>query len=207
MTPQTIIVTGCDTEIGKTTSCAILAWKHSLLYWKPVECGPAHDLDSVIMEKFLKESPSSYLAPQYQFTTPCSPHLAAQYENRTIDTSSIYPPKKDRPLLVETAGGIFAPLTASKTNLDVFSTFNGGWIVVTKHYLGSLNHTLMTLDILQKTNQHILGIIINGEPDKEYEKPLFNRFQIPLLGRIFPEKSITKSIIKRYASSWQQLQL
>jgi dethiobiotin synthetase len=200
-------MTGCDTEIGKTTASAIVAWNTPLLYWKPIECGPFHELDSVMMQKYLKGSPSTLLAPLYQFPTPCSPHLAAQYENCTISTEEILPPKTAKPMLVETAGGIFAPLTKSHTNFDVFKQFHGRWIVVTRHYLGSLNHTLMTLEILQRSGESILGIIINGQPDLAYESPLFTRFNLPLIGRIYPEKNISQSTIKRYAKLWPQLQL
>jgi dethiobiotin synthetase len=185
-----IIVAGIGTDVGKTVASAILATSLQGEYWKPVQCGTK---DSEKIKKWkIPFHPSTY-----SLKAPVSPHIAGK-----IDLKKIVLPKTSRPLIIESAGGIFVPLTESALSFDLFKSWNCQWVVVSRHYLGSINHTLLTLDALKRHNISVAGLIFNGEPNDDSEKFILNFSQVPVIGRLLPEPHLNLTTIKRYAKQW-----
>lgn len=192
-----IIVAGIGTEVGKTVASAILAQQMNADYWKPIQSGES---DAKIVEGFLGKE--RVHPPLYHFETPVSPHYAAEIEGETIDLN-MEVPKSNRPLVIETVGGILSPLTNENPAIDLFSRFGGEWVLVSRHYLGSINHTLLTLEAMQSRDLPLKGILFNGDPLPHTEQPILKKARVPILGRIFPEATITKERIEWYAKQWQ----
>jgi len=197
-----IIVAGIGTEVGKTVVSAIITTLLKGDYWKPIQSGEV-DADSQVIAKLLPSECTVY-PPTYSFKAPLSPHHAARLENQTINPARIIPPKNHRPLIVEMAGGILVPLSEDLLSIDLFKSWNAPWIIVSKNYLGSINHTLLTVETLITHQVEILGIIFNGEPNQDSENAILKISKIPLLGRLFPEKTMNQSKIQRYAKQWQR---
>ncbi len=174
-----VFIAGIGTNAGKTQAAAYLVNKLRADYWKPIECGL--ESDTTRMHSMINAKTSCIHPPAYSFKTPVSPHRAAELEGVFIDVAAISPPKTARTLIIETAGGILSPLTYKKTNLDLFSTWNGTWIVVTRHYLGSINHTLLTINALKKSKAHITGIIVYGKRNLHSEDAIISLSGVPIL--------------------------
>lgn len=194
-----IIVAGIGTEVGKTIASAILATLLKGSYWKPIECGHS---DTACIQS-LTNAPIH--PPAYSLLAPLSPHHAARLEKQTIEPNKIIPPVTTSPLIIESTGGIFVPINETTLTLDLFQEWNCRWVVVSKHYLGSINHTLLTLDALKKRNIAIAGVIFNGEANLDSENAILQISKIPLLGRLLPEPIINRQTIQRYANQWQLL--
>lgn len=197
-----IIIAGNGTDVGKTIASAIIVTAMKGDYWKPVECGEAENSDTARMRKWLDSTHHVY-PPAYSLKACLSPHHAARLENITIDLKSIVPSENTHPLIIEIAGGIFTPLSTKILNIDLFKTWKSQWIVVSRHYLGSINHTLLTLEALQRRNIPIVGLIFNGELNPDSESAILEISQLPILGRLLPESDINPQIIQRYAKQWQ----
>lgn len=176
---MSFLVAGIGTDAGKTTASAFLATLLGADYWKPIECGES---DTKRVEKWL--GVERVHPPAYSFKAPLSPHHAARLENRTINPESIIPPKTERPLIIEGVGGIFTPLTSDLLAIDLFAAWDYPWIVVSRHYVGSINHTLLTLEALKRRNIVVAGIIFNGEPNPDSEKVILDIGGLPSLGRL-----------------------
>jgi dethiobiotin synthetase len=197
------IVAGIGTGVGKTVVSAILTTCLQGEYWKPIQCGDEEDLDTVLMKKLIDMAMYPIHEPAYSLQAPLSPHHAARLENISIRLENIVPPQTTRPLIIESAGGIFVPLTAKILSFDLFKSWSIPWIVVSRHYLGSINHTLLTLDALKRNNISIAGVIFNGPPNHDSENTILEFSQVPVLGRLLPESNINPQTIQRYAKLWQ----
>ncbi|SPN74147.1 ATP-dependent dethiobiotin synthetase BioD 1,dithiobiotin synthetase,dethiobiotin synthase [Chlamydia serpentis] len=198
---QQIVIVGIDTDVGKTIVSAILATALKAEYWKPIQAGSLENSDSSIVQQLS----GVYCHPEaYRLHMPLSPHKAARLENVVIEEKSIYPPKTSSTLIIETAGGFLSPCTSSSLQGDVFSSWPCSWILVSKAYIGSINHTCLTIEAMRSRNLNILGIILNGYP-KDEEEWLVQTTKLPLLGNLASEKEITKITVSQYAKQWKDL--
>ncbi len=198
-----VVVAGIGTEVGKTITSAILTTLFRGDYWKPIQSGEKNpDLD--VIAGLLSSSDHEIYPPAYSFKAPLSPHHAARLENIIIDPQKISPPLTNRPLIVEMSGGIFVPLNKDYLSIDLFQPWDAKWVIVSRHYLGSINHTLLTIEALKNRGVDILGIVFNGKPNPDSETAILKFAQIPLLGRLLPEKTINSLTIKRYTKKWKQ---
>lgn len=200
-----IMVAGIGTEVGKTIVSAILTTLLKGDYWKPIQCGDEENSDTATMKRWLDTTRHSIHPPTYSLKAPLSPHHAARLENTLIRLDSIILPQTTRPLIIEGVGGIFVPLTPKISSLDLFKCWDCQWVVVSRHYLGSINHTLLTFEVLKKLRLPILGIIFNGEPNPDSESAILAISQAPVLGRLLPETNLNPQTIQRYATLWQPL--
>lgn len=198
-----IMVAGSGTDVGKTVVAAILATLLKGDYWKPIQCGLEEQSDTETMQKLLDAHGHHIHAPAYSFKAPLSPHHAARLENITIHPDNIALPFTQRPLIMEGAGGVFVPLTSKLLSIDLFKRWDCQWIIVSKHYLGSINHTLLTCDALKRHQVSLAGIIFNGLPNSESEAAILEISKLPLIGRLLPETVINRQTIKRYAAQWK----
>lgn len=199
-----IMVAGIGTDVGKTIVSAILATILKGDYWKPIQCGDEENSDTSTMKKWL-DSTYTIHPPAYSLKAPLSPHHAARLESTSIGLDSITLPQTMRPLIIEGVGGILVPLTSKISSLDLFKSWDCQWVIVSRHYLGSINHTLLTLEVLRKLRLPILGIIFNGEPNPDSESAILEISQVPVLGRLLPEANLNPQTIQRYATQWQPL--
>lgn len=193
-----LIVAGIGTDVGKTIVASILTYALKGIYWKPVQCGLPSDRER-IEELFGKGCtyPEAVI-----LKTPRSPHHAARLEGVQIAPSNIVPPKTARPLIIEGCGGIHVPLTPQTLMIDLFASWNCAWVVVSRHYLGSINHTLLTLEALQRRSIPIKGIIFNGEPCPETESAILQFSNLPCLARLQQEPQWNLSTICKYAQTF-----
>lgn len=199
LTRHPLIVAGIGTEIGKTVVSAILATALEADYWKPIQCG---EPDSVVVTQWLDRQ--RVHTPAYSLQAPVSPHQAARLENVVIQPEMMLPATK-RPLIIEGVGGVLVPLTTRLLAIDVLSQWSGRWIIVSKHYLGSINHTLLTIEALRKRDLPILGLVFNGAPQPDSEAAICEMTGLPILARLLPERTMNKHTIQKYAYEWMHL--
>ena len=195
-----IIVAGIGTDVGKTVVSAILTTLLKGEYWKPIECGVPGDTS--VMRSLIDPQQYPIHEPMYSFKNPVSPHHAARLENSAIAADLITIPKSGSNLIIESAGGVLTPITMDKTNMELFKKWNYKWVVVSKHYLGSINHTLLTIDALQRNDICIAGIIFNGSPYPDSEQVILKRANVPCIGRLQQEARINKQVVQKYADQW-----
>ena len=200
-----IMVAGIGTDVGKTIVSAILTTLLNGDYWKPIQCGDKENSDTVTVKRWLDTTIHAIHPPAYSLKAPLSPHHAARLENTLIRLDSITLPQTTRPLIIEGVGGILVPLAPNILSIDLFESWDCKWVIVSKHYLGSINHTLLTIEVLKKLCLPILGIIFNGEHNPDSESAILEISQVPLLGRLLPEPNLNIQTIQRYAKQWQPI--
>lgn len=192
-------VTGIGTDIGKTIASAIIVEALQADYWKPVQAGSENNSDSEIIRNLISNNKTKIHPETYFLKAALSPHAAAELENKKIDSAKINIPKTNNHLIIEGAGGLMVPLNDSFFVIDLIEQMNCEVILVTKNYLGSINHTLLSIELLKKRNISVAGIVINGEENKASEKIILQQSNYKLIGRIKEEAAFDKTIIKNYA--------
>ena len=177
------VVTGTDTGIGKTIFAAALTGALQAHYWKPVQAGvdDGADRDHVAQ---LSGAPASHILPEaYRLNTPCSPHRAAEIDGVTIDLARLALPDV-RPLVIEGAGGALVPVTRSTTYADVFAMWNLPVIIVARTALGTINHSLLTIEALRARNVPIHGVAFVGDGVEDSEATICAMGGVKRLGRL-----------------------
>src|SRR5882757_7462228 len=162
---QPIFITGIGTGIGKTIISAIVTERLKADYWKPIQAGDLDDSDTLKVQSLVSNSISRFYPEAYRLTQPYSPHKAAAIDKIVIDIQNIIPPKTENQLIVEGAGGLMVPLNDSFLMIDVIKKLNAKVILVSQNYLGSINHTLLSLHALKQYDIPVMGIIFNGDKD------------------------------------------
>lgn len=193
-----IFITGISTDVGKTITAAIVVEALEADYWKPVQAGDLDNSDSHKVKSQVSNSKSQFYPNAYQLNTPASPHLAAEIDGITIDLEQIKEPKTDNHLVIEGAGGIFVPLNETHSIIDLIQP-DYKIIVVSRHYLGSINHTLLTVEAIKNRGFEIAGIIFSGSENKSTEDLILNRTGIKCIGRIDEEPYFDQNVIREYA--------
>jgi dethiobiotin synthetase len=193
-----IFITGISTDVGKTIASAIITEALEADYWKPVQSGDLDDSDSHKIQKYISNNKSILHPNSYALQTPASPHLAAKMDNITIDLKKIIEPKTKNHLVIEGAGGIFVPLNESDCVIDLIQ-LDYKVIVVSRHYLGSINHTLLTIEALKNRGINTAGIIFNGNENLPSESIILNKTQLKCIGRIEEEPYFDTNVIAEYA--------
>ena len=168
-----LFITGIGTDVGKTIASSIIVEALEADYWKPIQAGDLDNSDTSKVEKYVSNTTTTFHKNAYALQTPASPHYAAEIDGITIDLKQIKEPSFDKAqdskhLVVEGAGGILVPLNSSDCVIDIIQP-DYNVIVVSRHYLGSINHTLMTIEILKFRNLNVAGIIFSGDENKATE--------------------------------------
>lgn len=195
-----IFVTGIGTDVGKTIASAIITEALEADYWKPVQAGDLDNSDSHKIQSYISNSKTRIFPNSYALNTPASPHYSAQVDGVTIDVGEIKEPVTDNHLVIEGAGGLYVPLNDKDTIADIIMP-DYKVIVVSRHYLGSINHTLLTIETLKNRKVTIGGIIFNGEINKATEDVILGKTGITMIGRIEPEPYFDKNVVSEYADS------
>ena len=192
-----LFITGISTNVGKTIVSAILAEALSAHYWKPVQAGDLENSDS--MKVAALTSKVTVLREAFRLTIPQSPHAAAKKDKVELPERIDLPFVKEH-LIVEGAGGLLVPLNEKGTTIaDWAKHWKLPVVIVSMHYLGSINHTLLTIEALQNRNIAIFGIVFVGNENKETEA-IITQINVPILGRIPLTESISKSFIAEQAA-------
>lgn len=162
---KTIAIAGIHTDIGKTVVSALLCQALKADYWKPVQAGSLQHSDRMQVQSLL-DNPVSKIHPEaLQLQLAASPHAAAAAEQVRFDCRQLSFPETNNLLLVETAGGLLSPMDQERTMADFILHFKMPALLVTRNYLGSINHTLLCIEVMRQRGINLLGLIINGARD------------------------------------------
>ena len=176
------IVTGTDTDVGKTVFAAGLAAALGAGYWKPVQAGLEGETDSATVSRL---APRVAVLPEaYRLTTPCSPHAAARIDGVTIDPARLCLPAGDEPLVIEGAGGVLVPLAEGLLAADLFAQWGLPVVLVARTALGTINHTLLSLEALRARTIPVVGVVFNGADEPVAEEAVIRIGQVRHLGRL-----------------------
>ena len=198
---STYFVTGISTDVGKTVASAILVEALEADYWKPVQAGDLDKSDTHKVQKLVSNTKSVFHPNSYALKTPMSPHGAAEIDGIVIDLNQIEPPKTKNNLVIEGAGGLLVPLNDTETIMDLIKpTYKV--IVVSRHYLGSINHSLLTIKTLQEKGFDV-SLIYSGNAHKTTESIIDKMTGIEVIGRIEDEPYFDQNVIKEYASKFK----
>ena len=195
-----LVVCGTDTDVGKTIVSAWLVQGLKATYWKPVQSGLEGGGDRERV-RLLLNLPSERLLPEvYAFTQPVSPHWAAELDQQPLDPKRLKLPESTGHLVVETAGGVMVPLTRSWLQIDQLKQWNLPIVLVARSGLGTLNHTLLTLEALRLRNLKVLGLILNGPPHADNPDTLEQLGGVPVLAQLPPLQELNA---QQLAKAWQ----
>jgi dethiobiotin synthetase len=179
-----IVVTGTDTDVGKTVFCAGLTRLLDAVYWKPVQAGLAGETDAEAVRR-LAELPADRVLPEvWRLHTPASPHLAAEIDGVEIDADALALPRSDRTLVVEGAGGLMVPLTRRTLLIDVIARWSAPVVLCARTRLGTINHTLLSIEALRRRAIPLLGVAFVGEAHAENERIIGSLGKVRVLGRL-----------------------
>lgn len=198
----TFFVTGIGTDVGKTVASAILVEALKADYYKPIQAGDLEHTDTDKVKALISNSKSVFHPSQYALKTPMSPHAAAAIDGIDIDVDSIQIPETNNQLVIEGAGGLLVPLSDQKTILDIIQP-EFHVIVVSRHYLGSINHTLLTLQLLKEKGFRT-SLLFSGNEHPTTESIIKEMSGIPVIGRIDKEPYFDKNVVSAYAELFEQ---
>ncbi len=202
MTKNTFFVTGISTEVGKTIISAIITEALQADYWKPIQSGDLHNSDTHKVKKLISNTKTVFHKGAYDLQMPASPHLSAKLDNIEIEIDKIIRPKTENHLVIEGAGGLLVPLNEKHTIADLILP-SDKIILVSRHYLGSINHTLLTYEALKQRNLSIYGIIFSGKENNSSESIILEKTEIKYLGRVDEEPYFDKNVISYYAEKFK----
>ena len=179
-----IFVTAIDTNIGKTIVSAILCKALGADYWKPIQCGDLDNSDTLKVKRMTANYPGRIHPEAFALKHAVSPHSAAQKEGVDITLDEIHVPPTDNHLIIEGAGGVLVPINLKNTIADLIHHLDAQAVVVSKNYLGSINHTLLTIDLLKNRGIPVVGIIMTGAENPASEQAICSISGLPILGHV-----------------------
>lgn len=190
-------ITGIGTGIGKTLVSAVLTEKLKADYWKPIQSGDLDQSDSLRVKELIS-NPVTQIHPEtYRLSQPLSPHLSARLDSIEIKLEQFKLPDTRQPLIVEGAGGLLVPLNEEHLMIDLVKKLNIPVIVVSQNYLGSINHTLLTINALKQQEIDIKGIIFSGDTNAESERYILTYTRVPCLGKIPFLPEISPEVVRQ----------
>ena len=198
-----LFITGIGTDVGKTIAAAIVTQALEADYWKPIQAGDLDHSDSHKIKRYISNTKTIVHPNSYQLNTPASPHWAAELDNVIIDLQQIVEPTTNNNLVIEGAGGFLVPLNTTDCIIDIIQP-DYKVIVVSRHYLGSINHTLLTVEALQNRNINIAGILFSGAENKATESIILQKTKLTAIGRIDEEPYFDQNVIQYYADIFRE---
>lgn len=203
-----LFITGIGTDVGKTITSAIVTQALEADYWKPIQAGDLDNSDSHKIQRYISNDKTVIHENSYKLNTPASPHLAAAIDGITIDLKQITEPnpdsyREDNHLVIEGAGGLLVPLNNNDCIIDLIQP-DYKVILVSRHYLGSINHTLLSFEVLKSRNIKLAGIIFSGDENKATEEIILSKTNAIFIGRIENEPYFDKNVIQYYADKFRE---
>ncbi|MDI9405716.1 MAG: dethiobiotin synthase [Chitinophagaceae bacterium] len=199
--PRRLVVCGTDTDVGKTVVSAWLVQGLTACYWKPVQSGLADGGDRSTVAGLLKLPAERLLPEVYRLSEPLSPHWAAERDGLTIEPERLRLPPGDGPLVVETAGGVLVPLRRDWLQIQQLQRWQLPVVLVARSGLGTLNHTLLTLEALRQRAITVLGLVLNGPPHADNPRTLAALGAVPVLAELPPLQPLDAAAL---ADQWQR---
>lgn len=179
-----IVITGTDTGIGKTVFSAALTSVLHGFYWKPIQSGLDGETDSETVHR-LGQIPRERILPEaWRLKSPLSPHMSAEIDGVTLAPETLQPPTSDGPLIIEGAGGLLVPLTRQETFADVFARWQIPTVLCARTVLGTINHTLLSLEAMRQRLIPILGVAFIGDEHAETQRTIEEMGRVRVLGRL-----------------------
>lgn len=198
-----LFITGIGTDVGKTITSAIVTQALEADYWKPIQAGDLDNSDSHKIQRYICNEKTFIHENSYKLNTPASPHLAAAIDGITIDLKQIIVPITDNHLVIEGAGGLLVPLNDNDTIIDLIQP-DYKIILVSRHYLGSINHTLLSFEALKSRNLKVAGILFSGDENKATEEIILSKTKAKYIGRIDNEPYFDQNVIQYYADKFRE---
>ncbi|NBU81941.1 MAG: dethiobiotin synthase [Flavobacteriaceae bacterium] len=197
-----LFITGIGTDVGKTVASAIVVEALQADYWKPIQAGDLDLSDTHKVKSQISNTKSQFHSNAYALNTPASPHYAAALDGIIIELKKIIEPKTDNHLVIEGAGGILVPLNDNDCIADLIQK-DYKVIVVSRHYLGSINHTLLTIEAIKNRKINIAGIIFSGDENRATEEIILKKSGTKFIGRIENEPYFDQNVIRYYADKFR----
>lgn len=195
-----LIICGTDTDVGKTIVSSLIVQGLKATYWKPIQSGLEENGDTGRVCKILKLPTNRWIPETYKFKSPVSPHWAAEKESIRIDPLNLHLPNSNDFLIIETAGGLMVPLTRQFLQIELIKTWQLPVVLVARTGLGTLNHTLLSLEALRSRNINILGLFLNGPNHSDNPKTLQQFGDVPIIGHLPILSEITS---ENLAQEWK----
>ena len=196
-----LVVCGTDTDVGKTVVSALLVQGLGATYWKPVQSGMEGGGDTGRVQQLLGLPPERVWPEAYRLTAPVSPHWAAERDGLSIDPARLALPAGDGPLVVETAGGLLVPLRRNWLQIEQIAVWGLPVLLVARSGLGTLNHTLLSLEALSRRSIPVLGLVLNGDPHPDNPRTLEALGGVPVLAELPPLDPLDREGLER---QWQR---
>jgi dethiobiotin synthetase len=193
---NTYFVTGIGTGIGKTIISAIITEKLQADYWKPIQSGDLDQSDSFKIESLISNGKTIIHKEAFRLTQPLSPHLSAKLDQIELNINKLQTPATSNTLIIEGAGGLMVPLNDQELMIDYIKSLQIEVILVSQNYLGSINHTLLSIEVLKARNISIKGLIFNGASNNETERYITQYSKLPILGFIPELQTVSKDAVK-----------
>jgi len=198
--PLTLIVAGTDTDVGKTVASAVLTLGLKACYWKPIQTGSMADSDRLTVQTLTKLPENHFIPEYYSFPAPRAPYHAAALAHQKIDIQKLLllpnPVPPSDILIIECAGGLMVPITQDVLQIDLIQQWQHPVILCTRTTLGTLNHTLLSIEALKHRAIPIYGLLFIGEADPQNEQTLVEYTGIRSLGRIPLQPKLTHTNIQ-----------
>ena len=199
-------ITAIGTDSGKTLISAALAKAINADYWKPIQAGFPTDTDTV---KALTHDEIKIHPEHIILQTPASPHAAAAIENIDLRIRDISAPSTANNLIIEGAGGCMVPINHQEMMIDLAPYFKAEIVLISNNYLGSINHTLLTIELIKKRGYKIKGIIFNGSPNQPTEEVILKYTKLPCIHKVLPLKEVDYNSVDKLSNelriSWNEL--
>jgi dethiobiotin synthetase len=192
-----IVITGTDTDVGKTVFAAALVSALDGFYWKPVQAGLDGETDGAVVQRLCGLAPERILPEAYRLKTPASPHFAAERDEITIDVATLNPPIVKGTLVIEGAGGLAVPLTRAVLQIDLFARWKFPVVLCASTRLGTINHSLLSIEALKRRAIPILGVAFIGDENADSQRTICQMGGVTLLGRLPRLDSLNPDTLKR----------
>lgn len=200
---ERLFITGIGTGVGKTIAAAVITEALMADYWKPIQTGSVERTDSEAVRSLIANKLSKIHPEAYCLSQPVSPHAAAKAEGVSIRIKNMKLPATKNHLVIEGAGGLMVPLNDKELMIDLINETKAKVILVVSHYLGSINHTLLSINAIKERKIPFGGIIYNGKPNASSEEAIDIFGGVKVIGRIEREATFTPSIIAQYAEHFK----
>lgn len=198
-----IFITGIGTDVGKTVASAILTQALEADYWKLIQAGDLDHSDTDKVKALVSNKKSQFHPNAYALNTPASPYYAATLDGIVLDIKKIQEPITANHLVIEGAGGILVPLNDTDSIIDLIQK-DHKVVVVSRHYLGSINHTLLTFEALKNRNIAVAGIIFSGDENQATESIILKKTKVNCIGRIDNEPYFDQNVVQYYADLFRE---
>ena len=190
-----LFVTGTDTNVGKTVLSALLCAALGHIYWKPIQTGTCEGTDREAVMRYAGLPEARTLPEMYRFEAAVSPHLAASMAGVRIDLTGITRPAVDNAVVIEGAGGVLAPINERELMIDLMRRLNAPVVIAARTSLGTINHTLLTLQALRAAHLTVKGVVLIGEANEDNRHAIERYGNIEIIGWIPPLPSINRAAL------------